>query len=115
MSFRDVICEKEKRDELCKGIRQSLEGIPLHDDVRIRLSRLLESGTPVQKIYLIIFAIVRLAGLYEIIAAQSSPSSVKRMEDLYYTLNEHLLGDCDEGTDAYLFVRKIVLMADYSQ
>ena len=115
MSFRDVICKKEKRDKLCEGIRQSLEGIPLPMDVRLKLYQMLSAGTPVQKIYLIVFAIVRLAGLYEIVAAQSSSTSKRRMEELYYMLNEHLMGDCDEGTDAYLFVRKIVLMADYSQ
>lgn len=115
MSFRDVICVKDKRDNLCNGIRQSLEAIPLDVDVRAKLSEMLTDGTPVQKIYLIVFAIVRLAGLYEIVAAQSSPSTVKRMENLYYILNEHLMGDCEEGTDAYLFVQKIALMADYSQ
>ena len=115
MSFFDVICNKEERSKLCEGIRQSLVAIPLSDDVRLRLSSMLQEGTAVQQIYLVVFAIVRLSGLYELIAAKSNEHTLRKIERLYHILNEHLMGECNEGTDAYLFARKIVIMADYSR
>lgn len=115
MSFRETLCVRERRAQLCEGIRQSLMSIPLDEEVRKQLTEMLTAGTAVQQIYLIIFAIVRLGGLYEIIAEQSSPCATRMMESLYYVLNDHLMGDCEEGTDAYIFVRKMVLMADYLQ
>ena len=115
MSFSQSVCDPITRRELCNGISQSLAAIPLDRDVASKLRDMLECGTPVQQIYLIIFAIVRLAGLYEIVAEKSNAREIETMKSLYYVLNEHLMGEKEEGTDAYAFVRNIVVMADYLQ
>ena len=115
MSFSQSLCDPITRRELCNGIAQSLVAIPLDADVATKLHEMLECGTPVQQIYLIVFAIVRLAGLYEIVAQKSSAREIETMKTLYYVLNEHLMGEKEEGTDAYVFVRNIVVMADYLQ
>ena len=115
MSFYDVLCDKGKRQSVCEGIQQSLGAIPVDEDVRKKLYDMLINGTAVQQIYLIIFAIVRLGGLYEIVAEKSSPYAIQKMERLYYMLNEHLMGENEEGTDAFVFVHNVLVMADYSQ
>lgn len=115
MSFYETLCDRNTREGICEGIQQSLAAIPVDDDVRAKLQKMLIGGTPVQQIYLIIFAIVRLSGLYEIIAQKSSPHAVQKMNRLYYMLNEHLMGENEEGTDAFVFVRNVLVMADYSQ
>ena len=113
MSFCQVLMEEEHRNNLCSGIAQSMHQIRLCDNVLGKLNDMLMHGTVVQKTYLIIFAIVRLNGLYEIVAEQSTPGEVRAMETLYDELRDHLTGEREHGTDAFAFVKEVVCRAAY--
>lgn len=105
--------EEEHRDKLCCGIAQSMHQIRLCENVLSKLHDMLMNGTVVQKAYLIIFAIVRLNGLYEIVAEQSSQGEIRAMETLYDELRDHLTGEKEHGTDAFAFVKDVVCRAAY--
>ena len=59
----------------------------------------------------IIFGIVRLAGLFEIIAQNTCPAGVRYMETLYDALNDHLTGANRRPTDAFKFSAKVTAEA----
>ena len=61
----------------------------------------------------IIFGIVRLAGLYEIIAKETCPEGVRFMETLYDALNDHLMGSNMVPTDAYKFTCDMTTRAEW--
>ena len=90
--LRDVFCVAEHRDKLCRGIVQSLRAIGLDEDVFAGLARHATEGTPSQKNYLILTAIVRLAGLYEAIAIETPFRHMAVLNDLYVDMNRHLMG-----------------------
>ena len=94
---------------------QSLGAINIDPDVFVMLSDWLLDGTAAQQIYLVVFAIVRLAGLHEVIANKSSVRERSAMDTLYDLLNDHLIGRAEEGTDAYIFAKRIAALADYSR
>ena len=90
MSLKEVLCVPEHRDALCKGIKSSINAIGLDANVLVEIGKVLDSGTPAQKNYLILFAIVRLAGLYEVIAPKSSERARVLLNNLYQDLNNHI-------------------------
>ena len=90
MSFKQVLCEKEHRDALCQGIKSSIHAIGLDSIVLNQIDHVLDSGSPAQKNYMILFAIVRLSGLYEMIAPKSSERARKLLDSLYQDLNDHI-------------------------
>jgi hypothetical protein len=113
MSFCQVLTEDAHRTTLCEGIAQSLHQIHIGEAVLCKLHKLLHNGTTTEKAYLIIFAIVRLNGLYEIVAEKSTPGEMRAMERLYDDLRDHLTGAKEHGTDAFVFVRDVVCRAAY--
>lgn len=48
------------------------------------------NGTAIQKNYIILFGIVRLAGLYELIAQHTPESGIRLLDHLYHDMNQHL-------------------------
>lgn len=63
--------------------------------------------------YRIIFGIVRLAGLYELVASKTCKEGVRLMNTLYDQLNDHLTGAHKRPTDAFRFVAKITAEAEW--
>ena len=111
MSLRDVLCVREKRDELARGIAESVRVIGLDEgrcwnaervenlpstnfpraaDVLEILRNYAIDGTAIQKNYIILFGIVRLAGLYELIAEHTPESGIRLLDHLYHDMNQHL-------------------------
>lgn len=111
MSLRDVLCIEEKRDELARGIAESVRVIGLDEgkfrkavrkgpftapdilcatDVLEILRNYALNGTAIQKNYIILFGIVRLAGLYELIAQHTPESGIRLLDHLYHDMNQHL-------------------------
>lgn len=103
VSFRQALCT-DKRDALCLKITQSLQVLDLDPNCYAKLQELASSDNIIAKNYIILFGIVRLAGLFENLARCSGPPSVRGMHDLYIALNEHLVGANEVVTDVHDFV-----------
>ena len=77
----------------------------MDEDARLKLVEMSRKGA-VYEIYIILFAIVRLAGLYEEIAKHTPQSHMRALDTLYVDLNDHLMGRNGHITCAKQFVAK---------
>lgn len=130
MSLKQCLCDPETRNAMARGVAQSVNVVGMDVDGFQKLAEFAESGTAAQKNYLwvfscpksiflvsyfvscsIIFGIVRLAGLYEMIAAKTCHAGREYMETLYDALNDHLTGANEIPTDAYRFAAEVTTMA----
>lgn len=112
MSFCEILCVKERRDEICRGIASSVKAIGMDIDTFEVIEKLLLSGSIIQKNYLILFGIVRLAGLYEVIAQRTSKHGLRLLGGLYEDLNRHLLGT-DGPASAHDFASQWTARAEW--
>lgn len=103
VSFREALCT-DARDELCTTIARSLLVLDLEPECYNKLVALSTKGNMVAKNYIILFGIVRLAGLFEELARHSGHTSIEGAKDLYIALNEHLVGANEKPTDVHDFV-----------
>lgn len=82
MGFRSALCDAATRDALCEQIARSLTVLDMETKAYEQLCRFATDGTPAEKNYLILFAIVRLAGLFENLAATSNEQSIHAVKSL---------------------------------
>lgn len=113
MSFRDCLCDAQTRNALARGVVESVNVVGLDMDTYNQLFEFGTEGSIAAKNYLIIFGIVRLAGLYEMIAEKTRPAGVQYMNTLYDQLNDHLTGNHKKPTDAFRFVARITADAEW--
>ena len=76
-----------------KAVRKGPFTAPYHlcaTDVLEILRNYALNGTAIQKNYIILFGIVRLAGLYELIAQHTPESGIRLLDHLYHDMNQHL-------------------------
>ena len=99
---------------LIQILGESVRAIGLDEDVLQILRDFALNGTPIQKNYIILFGLVRLAGLYEVIAPHTPPAGIRVLNTLYHDMNTHLMG-LEGPTDAYEFAIKWTALADWNQ
>ena len=103
----------ETRDEICRGIAQSLRALGMDSDEYESICGMLTTGTPIQKNYLILFGLVRLSGLYEMILPHCGTHEKRLLDTLYDELRDHLQGMDSKGTDAWAFAESYTVRAGW--
>lgn len=103
--LQDIIENETLRAKMVSDIMRSVNAVGMDEDARLKLVELSQKG-PVYEIYIVLFAIVRLAGLYEAISEHTPESHMRVLSTLYVDLNDHLMGRNGHKTCAKEFVTK---------
>ena len=101
----DIVTNPEARSKIVSDVMRSVNTIGMDEEARIKLIDMSTKGA-VYEIYIILFAIVRLAGLYEAVAQNTPQSHMRVLDSLYTDLNDHLMGRNGHITCAKMFVIK---------
>ena len=101
----DIVQKADTRRKMVSDIMRSVNAIGMDEEARIKLEEMSQKGA-IYEIYIILFAIVRLAGLYEEIARHTPQSHMRALDTLYVDLNDHLMGRNGHITCAKVFVTK---------
>tara|TARA_A100001015_G_scaffold60604_1_gene66823 strand:+ start:4619 stop:5098 length:480 start_codon:yes stop_codon:yes gene_type:complete len=101
----DIVVNGDVRKRILSGVLRSVNSVGMDEEARLKLIDMSQKG-PVYEIYIILFAIVRLAGLYEEIAKHTPKSHMRALDSLYIDLNDHLMGRNGHVTCAKQFVTK---------
>ena len=102
--LKDLVSDPGIRKKTAGDIVKSIGSIGMDQDALDEMKRLCEKN-PVYEIYISLFGIVRLAGLYEVIQSHTPERHMRVLNDLYEDLNRHLMG-IEQTTCAKSFASK---------
>ena len=87
-----LVMDPKTRHSIAAGVVSSVSSIGMDQDAHNLLADFASGEDPAYQLYIILFGIVRLRGLYEMIEKNTPRKHMRVLETLYVDLNNHLMG-----------------------